>query len=103
MGIFQKVPKKYLVGNNWANGFKTHNELTMYPLGKYSLAPSDYRPFAALDAGVTTSPFLLRADHQFLWRSELTNSMLATVYFSISPSFYFPTPRVHLTTNVHTY
>jgi hypothetical protein len=41
MGIFQKVSKKYLVGNNWANGFKTHNELTMYPLGKYPLAPSD--------------------------------------------------------------
>jgi hypothetical protein len=40
MGIFQKVPKKYLVGNNWVNGFKTHNELTMYPLGKYPLAPS---------------------------------------------------------------
>jgi hypothetical protein len=40
MGIFQKVPKKYLVGNDWANGFKTHNELTMYPLGKYPLAPS---------------------------------------------------------------
>jgi hypothetical protein len=42
MGIFQKVPKKYLVGNNWANSFKTHNELTMYPLGKYPLAPSVY-------------------------------------------------------------
>jgi hypothetical protein len=41
MGIFQKVPKKYLVGNNWANSFKTHNELTMYPLGKYPLAPSE--------------------------------------------------------------
>ena len=40
MGIFQKIPKKYLVGNDWANGFKTHNELTMYPLGKYPLAPS---------------------------------------------------------------
>jgi hypothetical protein len=40
MGISQKVPKKYLVGNDWANGFKTHNELTMYPLGKYPLAPS---------------------------------------------------------------
>ncbi|KAF9793079.1 hypothetical protein BJ322DRAFT_1016684 [Thelephora terrestris] len=32
MSIFQKVAKKYLVGNDWANGFKTHNVLTMYPL-----------------------------------------------------------------------
>jgi hypothetical protein len=48
MGIFQKVPKKYLVGNDWANGFKTHNELTMYPLGKYPLAPSD-TSFASQD------------------------------------------------------
>jgi hypothetical protein len=61
-----------------------------------------YRPFAALDAGVTTPPFLLGADHQFLWKSDLTESVLATVYFSISPAFYFPTPRIHLTTNVHT-
>ena len=28
------------MGINWANGFKTHNELTMYPLGNYPLAPS---------------------------------------------------------------
>ena len=49
-----------------------------------------YRPFAALDAGVTTPPFLLGADHQFLWNSDLTESVLATVYFSISPAFYFP-------------
>ncbi|KAF9784726.1 hypothetical protein BJ322DRAFT_1021414 [Thelephora terrestris] len=33
MGISQKVPNMYLVGNDWANSFKTHNELTMYPLG----------------------------------------------------------------------
>ena len=26
---------------NQANGLKTHNELTMYPLGNYPLAPSD--------------------------------------------------------------
>jgi hypothetical protein len=62
-----------------------------------------YRPFAALDSGVTTPPFQIGADHQFLWISELTNSVLATVYFSISPAFYFPSPRVHLTTNVHTH
>ncbi|KAF9790596.1 hypothetical protein BJ322DRAFT_1017270 [Thelephora terrestris] len=31
MGTLE-IPKKYLVGNNWANSFKTHNELTMYPL-----------------------------------------------------------------------
>ncbi|KAF9779669.1 hypothetical protein BJ322DRAFT_1113458 [Thelephora terrestris] len=62
-----------------------------------------YRPFAALDAGVTTPPFLLGADHQFLWNSDLTESVLATVYFSVSPAFYFPSPKVHLTTNVHTH
>jgi hypothetical protein len=60
-----------------------------------------YHPFAALDTGVTTPPFLLGADHQFLWKSDFTESVLATVYFSISPAFYFPTPRIHLTTNVH--
>ncbi|KAF9789917.1 hypothetical protein BJ322DRAFT_1179275 [Thelephora terrestris] len=62
-----------------------------------------YRPFAALNTGVTTPPFLLGADHQFLWNSDLTESVLATVYFSISPAFYFPSPRVHLTTNIHTH
>ena len=29
-----------LVGNGWANCFRTHNELTMGLLGKYPLAPS---------------------------------------------------------------
>jgi hypothetical protein len=63
MGIFQKVPRKYLVGNNWANGFKTHNELTMYPLGKYPLSPSvirltDRRAF--ISGGVTVE--LVRAE-----------------------------------------
>jgi hypothetical protein len=62
-----------------------------------------YCPFSALDAGVITPPFLLGADHQFLWKSDLTENVLATVYFSISPSFYFPTPRIHLTTNVYTH
>ncbi|KAF9789623.1 hypothetical protein BJ322DRAFT_1105482 [Thelephora terrestris] len=62
-----------------------------------------YRPFVALDSGVTTPPFLLGADHQFLWNSDTTESVLATVYFSISPAFYFPNPRIHLTTNVHTH
>ena len=28
------------MGNDWANCFKTHNEPTMYPLGKCPLAPS---------------------------------------------------------------
>jgi hypothetical protein len=56
MGIFQKVPKKYLVGNDWANGFKTHNELTMYPLGKYPLAPSDTEPGVIL-VGRVLMPF----------------------------------------------
>ncbi|KAF9789449.1 hypothetical protein BJ322DRAFT_1105300 [Thelephora terrestris] len=73
---------------------RTNGLLTHFPY---------YRPFAALDAGVTTPPFLLGADHQFLWNSDLTESILATVYFSISPAFYFPSPRVHLTTNIHTH
>ena len=29
-----------LVGKGWANCFRTHNELTMGPPGKYPLAPS---------------------------------------------------------------
>ena len=29
------------MGISQANGFKTHNELTMYPLGNYPLAPSE--------------------------------------------------------------
>jgi hypothetical protein len=62
-----------------------------------------YRPFAALNSGVTTPPFLLGADHQFLWNSDITESVLATVYFSISLAFYFPNPHIHLTTNVHTH
>ena len=40
-GNFLKVFNTYLVGINQANGFKTHNELTMYSLGNYPLAPSD--------------------------------------------------------------
>ena len=39
-GNFLKVFNTYLVGINQANGFKTHNELTMYSLGNYPLAPS---------------------------------------------------------------
>ena len=31
------------MGIDQANGFKTHNELTMYPLGNYPLAPSVMR------------------------------------------------------------
>ena len=44
MGTFSKNSecsfKKYLLGNDWENCFKTHNELTMYPLGKCPFAPS---------------------------------------------------------------
>ena len=32
-----------LVGNGWANCFRTHNELTMGLSGKYPLAPSVIR------------------------------------------------------------
>ena len=31
----------YPVGIGWANFFRAHNELTMYPLGKCPLAPSE--------------------------------------------------------------
>ena len=40
-GNFLKVFNTYPVGINRANGFKIHNELTMYPPGNYPLAPSD--------------------------------------------------------------
>ena len=39
-GYFLKELTTYPLGNDWANCFKTHNELTMYPLGKWPLAPS---------------------------------------------------------------
>ena len=39
-GHFYKELIMGLVGSLWANWFRTHNELTMYPLGKYSPAPS---------------------------------------------------------------
>ena len=32
-----------LVGNGWANCFRTHNELTMGLSGKYPLAPSGFK------------------------------------------------------------
>jgi hypothetical protein len=61
MGIFHKVPKKYLGGNNWANGFKTHNELIMYPLGKYPLATGVRRDNVAVSSGSRQAdPFGLR-------------------------------------------
>jgi hypothetical protein len=37
---FSKVLSMYPVGIQQANCFRTHNELTMYPLGKWPLAPS---------------------------------------------------------------
>ena len=40
-GNLLKVFNTYLVSINQANGFKTHNELTMCLLGNYPLAPSD--------------------------------------------------------------
>jgi hypothetical protein len=54
VGPFQKVPSgyfgghfskeltTYLLGNNQANCFRAHKELTIDPLGKFPLAPSDY-------------------------------------------------------------
>ena len=58
-GKFLKVFNTYLVGINQANGFKTHNELTMYPLGNYPLAPSVYRTPATSDEGVVDSSEVL--------------------------------------------
>ena len=41
--ILLKIPTMGLVGNRWANCFRTHNELIMGLLGKYPLAPSVMR------------------------------------------------------------
>jgi len=35
-----KVPTMYPLGMSWANCFRTHNSLTMYPLGILPFAPS---------------------------------------------------------------
>jgi len=40
-GYFLKVFTTYLLGMSQANCFKTHNKLTMYPLGKLPFTPSD--------------------------------------------------------------
>ena len=40
-GYFLKEPTICLVGICQANCFKTHNELTIYPLGKCPFAPSE--------------------------------------------------------------
>ena len=39
-GYFLKEPSICLVDICWANCFKTHNKLTLYPLGKCPFAPS---------------------------------------------------------------
>ena len=39
-GYFLKVPTIYPLGMSQANCFRTHNELTMYPLGILPFAPS---------------------------------------------------------------
>ena len=40
-GYFLKEPAICLVGICWENCFKTHNELTIYPLGKCPFVPSE--------------------------------------------------------------
>ena len=40
-GYFLKVPTIYPLGMSWANCFRTHNELTMYPLDILPFAPSE--------------------------------------------------------------
>ena len=60
-GNFLKVFNTYLVGINQANGFKTYNELTMYPLGNYPLAPSvsgDPRLSCRSEENIISSPSL---------------------------------------------
>ena len=42
-GYFSKILGMCPVGIGWANCFRTHHELTMYPLGKCPLAPSGSR------------------------------------------------------------
>ena len=54
-----------------------------------------YRPFSALDAGFTSPPFLLGADHYFEWRSLSHLQPLCLITFCISPVFDFPSPKVH--------
>ena len=44
VGTFKKSPAKYPLGVGWANCFRTHNELTMDPLGILVFAPSDRNP-----------------------------------------------------------
>jgi hypothetical protein len=50
-GHFSKEPTTYLLGNNWANCFRAHKELTMDPLGKFPLAPSVYSDYLGLYKG----------------------------------------------------
>jgi hypothetical protein len=55
-GHFSKEPTTYLLGNDWANCFRAHKELTMDPLGKFPLAPSDMKKVLNDDWWVTPSP-----------------------------------------------
>ena len=48
-----------LVGNGWANCFRTHNELTMGLSGKYPLAPSVSVTSCIFQTIVATTPPLL--------------------------------------------
>jgi hypothetical protein len=48
---FSKKPTTYLLGNNQANCFRAHKELTMDPLGKFPLAPSEMELVAKLQVG----------------------------------------------------
>ena len=49
-GFFWKIQGMYPVDIGWENCFRTYNELTMCPLGKCSLAPSDIRLFYLLSS-----------------------------------------------------
>jgi hypothetical protein len=42
-GYFSKELTTYLLGNNQANCFRAHKELTMDPLGKFPLAPVTFK------------------------------------------------------------
>ena len=55
-----------------------------------------YRPFSALDAGFTSPPFLIGADHYFEWRSLSHLQPLCLITFCISPIYDFPSPKSSL-------
>ena len=76
-----------LVGNRWANCFRTHNELTMGLLGKYPLAPSDNILLAkfyneCIFGGEGDCPWKWRS-----WSPRFPYKIKATWYFADKTKF----------------